>query len=356
MSDKATLQHINLKPAEQWGGFHPDPLYYYSKKDGKQYLVVLPHYRNSQCIHKYDVINNSWSSDISYGRLQLSGHKAAINNWSNKLYTLGPHSFGIFDLEQNSWNIRYNQYDVEFKKYTVRDSVTNSVGIIELICCPLSMQQLHVFALTEQDVKHLVFDLSKEKYINCISKIGIDIDEEVILKIIYLEIKQKFMIFTTKANIYVSDVKPNSTEYKWNKLDVEIPGYLMSSAIKAAVPAFDDEIVFLFIKTFGESEICCIDLAFNECVLYQDKKVQCRFVIHMCACLGDDYIYMMESYKKFHFKIKLTDILPKALKQRHHERKQLLIFGYIAQIKKSMSTDIPYDLMRLVLCFYSSFQ
>ena len=66
------LECIELElptPPETWGGVHPEPVYYYSHKNKKEYLLVLPHYVNDPSIHKYDIANNSWSHDNGYNGL-----------------------------------------------------------------------------------------------------------------------------------------------------------------------------------------------------------------------------------------------------------------------------------------------
>ena len=99
------LEYIELKPPTPpatWGGVHPAPVYYYSHKDKKEYLLVFPHYGNDPCIHKYDIANNSWSHNIGYDELKFEGHRLTIDHETNTLYAVG---LGVFDEEIKS-NLR----------------------------------------------------------------------------------------------------------------------------------------------------------------------------------------------------------------------------------------------------------
>ena len=341
------LQYLDLEPPTQpgkWGEFHPDPVYYYNIKNKKEYLLVFPHCDDDSSIHKYDIAENSWSNNTDYRDFKMKDHDVVIDNETNTLYTLGSKCFNKMDLEQYSWidsgrNAKYN---------LVATSIT------ALIYCQSPIQQLHAFVKKWRDgdyqYNHVRFDSKSQKFVKYQSNINFADD---LIKMIYLQHAQKFMVFCGHG-IYECGVKKNQIEYHWNKLKLEIPEVRFNGDcfIRSVVSAFGDQIIFLFTKN---TRIFCLDLEFNEWVVCNDKSVKFRFVYHMNICLANDYAYFLECYKGIYFRIKLSDMLPTKLKKRHIERDQAILSGYIASCKKSLSAEIPSDLLCLLLRFTSEF-
>ena len=158
------------------------------------------------------------------------------------------------------------------------------------------------------------------------------------------------MIFYIK---YECDVRKNQNEYNWSRL-YDKSGFMKmpQGVIKAAIPAFGDDIIFFFAK--GPC-VYCLDLVFNEWVGYQDKELEFSIDSYFNLCLAGDYVYCIETCFGHHFKIKLSDILPKKLKQKHVKRNELIMLGYIRSVKDALSAEIPSDLVRLLLAFTSVF-
>ena len=101
----SNVKYLDLEPPTQpakWGGVHPDPVYYYSDKDKKEYLLVFPRSDNDSCFHKYDIAGNSWSNDADYNDFQIKNHDIVIDNETNTLYILGWRCFITMDLKQYS--------------------------------------------------------------------------------------------------------------------------------------------------------------------------------------------------------------------------------------------------------------
>ena len=97
-----------------------------------------------------------------------------------------------------------------------------------------------------------------------------------------------------------------------------------------------------------------MDLIFKEWIEFTDKELKFEFGEWTNPCLGGDYVYFLETFDGIHFKIKLYDMVPKELKQRHIERDQLIVSGYIHSVKDSLNTTIPDDLIKLLIAFFSS--
>ena len=345
------LEHIELKPPvtrSTWGGEHPDPEYYYSHKDRKEYLLIFPHFGNSSFIHKYDIADNLWTNDISYNDLNIQNHDTTIDYETNTLYLLGEYTFAIFDLKQNCWKDSGDAID-----YNITPACVES-----LIYFPSPINELHTFIVADYKFEgykyeHYKFDSDSQKFVECQS--NINFNSYRFTKVIYLEQRKKLMIFSVQG-IYQCDIKINQNEYNWKKLGIEMPISNEYEAepkmIKCAIPSFGDQILFLFSQN---PVIYCLDLVYNEWIVYEDKELRFQIVRYMNTRLGNEFIYFLESFSAIHFKVKLNEILPKELREKHVKRDELLISGYILTIDKSLALEIPSDLMRLLTVFVSDF-
>ena len=148
---------------------------------------------------------------------------------------------------------------------------------------------------------------------------------------------------------------------KYDKLDVELPMMQPYEEIRFVAVGFDN-IIFCEYR-WGE-EMYCIDLLYGKIfrshkliptevrrprlhIVTKDNYV--HFVDHLCIEIGD---------VADHLKIYLGDFIPKELDELYKERMfHPLVFGYIANVIKSekLSSDVPIDVVNLILMFVPSF-
>ena len=266
-------------------------------------------------------------------------HRITIDHETNTLYAICVKCFGVFDLEKEEWKKTIGIAD----KY----DISNVCEISNVMYLPSPVQQLHILGVSSIYCgidTHFKFDAEAQTFIEFENIIDIEFGA---FENVYLSSKHKVMLFAIRG-IYECDMLSNQSKYDWNKLDIELPAGLYFS-YKPLIPVSDVEIIFFFEQT----TIYCLDLTFNDWVEYKDRKLEFGcFPQFSSPCLAGEYIHFLDTFEVVYFKIKLIDILQKN-ERKHIERDELIVFGYIASIKDALNSAFPYDLISVVILFFS---
>ena len=93
---------LELPPATQRR--YPNPVYYHSKTDNKEYIILSPHSKDYRDCFRYDISLNTWNKFTSYPEnIEAQCHALAINQTKELLYLSHGHTqmFMVYDLISN---------------------------------------------------------------------------------------------------------------------------------------------------------------------------------------------------------------------------------------------------------------
>ena len=95
---------IHLEPCDTY----ESAVYYYSKKDNKEYILFLPPYMNRK-LHRYDVATNKWNKigDTLSNNFITRAAGTVIDPINDELIIFHglTNVFGIFDLKNEKWKV-----------------------------------------------------------------------------------------------------------------------------------------------------------------------------------------------------------------------------------------------------------
>ena len=100
------LDWKNLAKPPDSGYYQPDPIYYHSPKDNKDYILFFPTSRGKQNCYKYDIINNTFIDWVKYPNgFTPMIHGAILNPFENCLYIFADCQFAKLNLNNDKWEI-----------------------------------------------------------------------------------------------------------------------------------------------------------------------------------------------------------------------------------------------------------
>eukprot|EP01083_Nonionella_stella_P314281 1131636_1 len=111
----------SLQPAQKTTKPCPNPLYYYSKKEDKEYIILTPDIRDTNKCFKYDIVEDEWVHFATYPQgLTPQCHTSTMDEENDLLYlTHGLYDiFATFNMNSNKWNVM-SKSEQEGTKYNI---------------------------------------------------------------------------------------------------------------------------------------------------------------------------------------------------------------------------------------------
>eukprot|EP01083_Nonionella_stella_P140562 431237_1 len=145
---------ISLLPAPELESACPPCLYYYSRKDGKEYIILTPTIDDTDKCFKYDIAKNQWIHFATYpDGLKPECHVSTIDEENDLLYvTHGFNNiFATLNMNTNQWNVMSTNKQ-EGRKYNIDDMDIGSCAV----CLPNS--ELHFFGIAQMKNTHIRYD------------------------------------------------------------------------------------------------------------------------------------------------------------------------------------------------------
>eukprot|EP01083_Nonionella_stella_P292706 995573_1 len=180
---------ISLLPAPELESACPPCLYYYSRKDGKEYIILTPTIDDTDKCFKYDIAENQWIHFATYPYgLKPECHVSTIDEENNLLYvTHGMnHIFATFNMNTNQWKVRSNNKQ-EGAKYNIA-RIANAPSVM------LPHSELHIFGKPLVDSIHTRYNKSEKTFVTA-STHGIQnncyLSE---MQMVYVSIKKMLMV------------------------------------------------------------------------------------------------------------------------------------------------------------------
>eukprot|EP01083_Nonionella_stella_P254744 875078_1 len=111
----------SLQPAPKTKYGCPDPIYYYSKKEDKEYIILTPHIYDTNKCFKYDIVEDEWIHFATYPQgLKPECHTSTMDEENDLLYLTHGWSdiFATFNMNSNKWNVM-SKSEQEGTKYNI---------------------------------------------------------------------------------------------------------------------------------------------------------------------------------------------------------------------------------------------
>ena len=84
----------------------PDPIFYHSPKDNKDYILFIPGSRGNQNCYKYDIANNKFIDWVKHPKeFKPSAHGLILNPFKNCLYIFEGIKFAKLNLNNDKWEV-----------------------------------------------------------------------------------------------------------------------------------------------------------------------------------------------------------------------------------------------------------
>eukprot|EP01083_Nonionella_stella_P152619 489494_1 len=132
---------ISLQPAPKLDTSCPKCVYYYSKQEDKEYIILTPTIDDTDKCFKYDIAKNQWIHFTTYpDGLKPECHVSTIDEENNLLYvTHGFNNiFATLNMNTNQWNVMSTKKQ-EGRTYNIIDDIDNSASVM------LPHSELHIF-------------------------------------------------------------------------------------------------------------------------------------------------------------------------------------------------------------------
>ena len=328
----------------------PDPVYYYNKQEGKGYIIMTPHSDDSNECYKFDIEKNKFVHFTNYpDGLLPDCHSQAIDQDNDLLYiTHGQQTpaFCTYNFKTQEWNIFCNDI-TSAAKYNMDANTAN---------CPLIVlpdSKLHVFRGT-RTTQHIKYNESEKKWMS-VSEKGLpgveylDTETFVFIKgkniLMVLGGYERRKVSGNTDKIWYSEYhNSQQTNFEWKLFNLKLPK--PSSSVSCAV-VFDMVLVILCANQFWV-------LDFDEC---QYKWIETKIENNDCSITGlivstDNYLHCVNRYESTHFKIHLSEFVPRKIYQKYQLKYLNLIAGYIKKYKMNEELVMPNELISVILRFY----
>eukprot|EP01083_Nonionella_stella_P087803 244434_1 len=146
-------------PSQKLECWPPNCVYYHSRKEDKEYIILTPDIKDTDKCFKYDIANNQWIHFTEYPNgLKPRYHSLTMDEDNNILYlTHGTNSiFATFNMITNEWNVMSKSYE-EGWKYNMPDCMHTPSVMIN--------SELHIIGLPFRNTFHHRYNKSKKQFV-----------------------------------------------------------------------------------------------------------------------------------------------------------------------------------------------
>ena len=324
----------------------------------------------------YDIIDNTYSVLCSYPDHEISkaflpnchGHFLMPN--THKLYLYGGfrqrgQCIAILDLKSLEWQvlkrddgIKYDSYDAFIQPDTVC-----------ILDNDLDHQHPLIFCADYKPSALYKFDCIKTKF-TFQGKCNINAGYSKNCHLLYLEYCKKLVLLNVnhQGQVLWSDINISilsGKHYEWKDL-CNIPVNVNENTQFAAVTAFDGRVIVLL---QSHTEIADYDdyidqnknsdhqknikLNYIWCFDVEDKKwintnIENNWNNYVHLVRHENIMHIINTGDAAHFTIDLFDVIPPALMKKHQQRFEILVSGFISDIKYDA---IPHEIISLIAMF-----
>ena len=285
---------------------HPPYVYYYSKNDKKQYIILTPSTEDYLPLQRYDTSTDKWEAFAEYpANITLKSHTMIIDNERDLLYVFGGYSpcFAVLNLNTNQWNV----LQASNGSYT---EVIRGKGVM------LPNGEIHV--LDEQNSDHIRYNKHNHKFASvsrhfirnkCYFTDG---------NIQYIPNKQWLIQpggYFDDGNtngytdqIWYTQYSPNKSNYVWKEFPLKLP-YNVTIYVAVAFGA----VLIILCSPGTEEGTWVLDLGDNNYIWVKSKLDNSKHPRYAELIVSDsNELYFVNGWSDshVHFKIHLKDFLP----------------------------------------------
>eukprot|EP01084_Bolivina_argentea_P108561 194014_1 len=296
----------------------PVCMYYYSKHDQKEYIVLTPSSEDTNKCYKYDILKNEWIHFCTYpDTIKAVCHSAAIDQETEILYIVYGHNsiFGIYDMVNNFWT-------VQSVANCNGGAISNAPSII------LPNSDLHIVGQPNASTTniHVRYDSIKKQFINT-SLNGIDNHsylETDTLTLVNNNNKHMMMIlggynddgFTDKI-WYTPYTASRQNDFIWHEFAISLP----SKSSPLCTVVFGSVIIIYYNIDNSSPKMAILDCSntqqqFKWISPILDEKLITDDVTSIVAT-HSNYLHFINPYKEIHYKVHLQKFIPKNIYRKY---------------------------------------
>ena len=336
----------------------PDMMYYYSKKDRQDYIILTPHQDDSdgEC-YKYNFETNEWRWFTEYpNSIRPMAHSAAIDEENDILYiSHGITRYSMFatlDLNTNTWTVYANNTLFKpCKKYDISNSIDNMANAMGLFLLPLRQYGVFTkkYASCYDDKKRKFVDLygNKRKLQHSIEPKLIFVESQNILLAMggfNFEITQ----YSDDISFYTINVNKTGS---WQPFGINL---WMKGEVYACCVVFDTILIVIADNhQTSEHSIRVLDLDDDEDnYKWMRPNISDEETYGICSIIVDmhnDIYFGSQRFQKLK-RIHASKFLPKCLYFKVKRKYLLLIHGYVTKHKQEIV--IPLELIEIIAMFF----
>eukprot|EP01083_Nonionella_stella_P081233 223639_1 len=351
----------------------------------KDNIMIL----SGDCLTAYDYINDKHNVNYDASFPDIVSHQVVFNPDDNILYSFRSPYHKMFEYNvatkkiiidvtfpsETKQNYHYN------KKYTEGMSNLYYHPMYGITCyVPYPFNVLHLIWSDHHRSYHMKYD-PKTHQLCKLTSINLDWNRPFSeSKMIYIESQRKLLLFGgikgyyghTAAHpkcsnkiyfTYIND--KHQTKYEWYRSKVDLPHKHVAPMYYHVISAFDGLVFVFYFCTEQDKGIWCLN-SFTEkwyrvkslpFPFYTDNRLfDPQFVVKT----NTNFIHFMKSnyYKKYHYKIKLNDIINDEVIAEYNRCLICLLGGFMRENTNidHNNMHIAIDLIRIVLYFYSNYK
>ena len=348
---------ISLKPPPSCLYSCPKMMYYYSKQDNKDYMILTPHSENSRKCSKYDFEKDEWIIGFTkYPQgIDPDCHSAAIDEEKDLLYISHgqvTEMFAVLDLNTNKWTIHANdQQSAEL--YNIDERFVNPISMI------LPQSQYYLFRKNCA----IRYDEGQQKFVNVYGDVS---RSGAIYGLLFVKAKN-ILISIGGSSVWKHDSSDNmqyceykeceddQRDFEWKDFGIKL---WRKGAVESCAMIFDTILIAICVE-YTEDEVHkvnqmrLLDLD-NDKYEWVRTNVSDQDVLDYKSIIVDkyNYVYFGNQYQEQLCKIHASNLLPQQIYAKYKQKYLSLVVAYSRKCIGLNNCVIPQELYQLIVTFY----